>query len=93
MLRDVSRVDTGTEILGQKISFPVCVGVTALHKLAHSDGESATARGENVTFKQKIWWPRGQHACVHFLKSIGMADHLLLVAFTSWQWSLLEKIT
>ena len=46
MLRDVSRVDTGTEILGQKISFPVCVGVTALHKLAHSDGESATARGE-----------------------------------------------
>ena len=61
MLRDVSRVDTGTEILGQKISFPVCVGVTALHKLAHSDGELATARGDSVTCKKNVF-KNGGHA-------------------------------
>lgn len=45
MLRDVSSVDTSTRILGQEVSFPVCVGATAMQKMAHSDGELATVRG------------------------------------------------
>ena len=49
MLRDVSAVDTRTSILGDVIDFPLCVGVTAMHKLAHDDGECATARG--ITYK------------------------------------------
>ena len=46
MLRDVSSIDTSTTILGQKIDYPVCVAPTGLQKLAHPDGELATARGE-----------------------------------------------
>jgi len=43
-LVDVSRVDLSTTVLGQPISFPVLVAPSANHKLAHPDGELATAR-------------------------------------------------
>ena len=45
MLRDVSAVDMKTSVLGQEISFPVGVGATGFHRMAHTDGELATARG------------------------------------------------
>ena len=45
MLRDVSKVDIKTRILGQDVSFPVCVGATAMQRMAHTDGEIATCRG------------------------------------------------
>lgn len=32
-------------MLSQEISFPICVGATAMHRMAHRDGELATARG------------------------------------------------
>nr|XP_014435507.1 hydroxyacid oxidase 1 [Pelodiscus sinensis] len=44
MLRDVSVVDLSTSIFGQKISMPICVGATAMQRMAHVDGETATAR-------------------------------------------------
>jgi 4-hydroxymandelate oxidase len=43
-LVDVSHVYLSTTILGQPISFPVLVAPSAYHKLAHPDGELATAR-------------------------------------------------
>ena len=45
MLRDVSTVDMKTRILGGEVAFPVCVGATAMQRMAHIDGELATARG------------------------------------------------
>ena len=45
MLRDVSRIDTSTTILGERIDFPVCIAPTGMHKFAHPDGELATAKG------------------------------------------------
>jgi 4-hydroxymandelate oxidase len=45
VLRDVSAVDTGTTLLGSAVSTPVCVAPTGFHRLAHPDGEVATARG------------------------------------------------
>ncbi|HEX5741856.1 MAG TPA: alpha-hydroxy acid oxidase, partial [Pilimelia sp.] len=45
VLRDVSRVDTATTLLGAPLAAPVLVAPTALHTLAHPDGEAATARG------------------------------------------------
>ena len=45
MLRDVSRIDTSTTILGERIDYPVCVAPTAAQKMAHPDGELATVRG------------------------------------------------
>ncbi len=44
VLVDVSRRDTSINLLGQKLSLPVLVAPTAFHKLAHPDGELATAR-------------------------------------------------
>ncbi|KAJ2397655.1 hypothetical protein GGI23_003456 [Coemansia sp. RSA 2559] len=44
ILRDVSRVDTSTNVLGAAISSPVCIAPTAMQRMAHPDGECATAR-------------------------------------------------
>jgi isopentenyl diphosphate isomerase/L-lactate dehydrogenase-like FMN-dependent dehydrogenase len=44
MLVDVGRVITATTVLGQDLSMPVLVAPTALQRLAHPDGEAATAR-------------------------------------------------
>ncbi len=43
-LVDVSRIDTGTTALGTPISMPIMVAPTAYQKMAHKDGELATAR-------------------------------------------------
>ncbi|NXC65466.1 HAOX1 oxidase, partial [Anhinga anhinga] len=44
VLRDVSVMDLSTSVLGQKISMPVCVAATAMQRMAHADGETATAK-------------------------------------------------
>jgi 4-hydroxymandelate oxidase len=45
VLRDVSSVDTATAVLDVPMSAPVMVAPTAYHRLAHDEGEVATARG------------------------------------------------
>ncbi|MBI4392339.1 MAG: alpha-hydroxy-acid oxidizing protein [Euryarchaeota archaeon] len=45
VLRDVSRRDCSTRVLGQRISLPAMVAPTAFHKLMHAEGEEASARG------------------------------------------------
>jgi 4-hydroxymandelate oxidase len=45
ILRDVSRVDTSTTVLGTRVAAPVLVAPTAFHRLAHPLGELATAEG------------------------------------------------
>ncbi|KAJ2158990.1 Hydroxyacid oxidase 1 [Coemansia sp. RSA 552] len=44
ILRDVSRLDTSTSVQGQEISSPICIAPTAMQRMAHPDGECATAR-------------------------------------------------
>ncbi|KAG6733218.1 hypothetical protein I3842_01G216100 [Carya illinoinensis] len=44
ILVDVSRIDMSTTVLGYNISAPIMIAPTALHKLAHPEGEAATAR-------------------------------------------------
>jgi 4-hydroxymandelate oxidase len=44
VLVDVSRIDTGATVLGAPVSMPVLIAPTAFHRLAHADGELATAR-------------------------------------------------
>lgn len=44
VLIDVSHIDMSTSILGYKISMPIMVAPTALHKLAHQEGEVASAQ-------------------------------------------------
>jgi 4-hydroxymandelate oxidase len=44
VLVDVSHRDLSTEVLGQKISFPVMLAPIGIHQLAHPEGELASAR-------------------------------------------------
>jgi 4-hydroxymandelate oxidase len=44
VLRGVGRRELGVELLGQPLSLPVLVSPTAFHRLAHPEGEVATAR-------------------------------------------------
>lgn len=45
VLRDVAEVSTATTVLGTWVPAPVLVAPTAYQRLAHDDGEAATARG------------------------------------------------
>ena len=44
VLRDISKRDLTTTVLGQTISMPILVAPTAFHRMAHSEDEVATAR-------------------------------------------------
>ncbi|KMZ57775.1 L-lactate dehydrogenase (cytochrome) [Zostera marina] len=44
ILIDVSKIDISTTVLGFKISMPIMIAPTAMQKMAHPDGECATAR-------------------------------------------------
>ena len=48
MLRDVSNVDMKTTIMGNEVEFPIGISPSGLHKLAHPEGEIATARGNRL---------------------------------------------
>ncbi|XP_035698212.1 hydroxyacid oxidase 1-like [Branchiostoma floridae] len=43
-LRDVSRRDTTTTVLGELLDFPVALAPTAMQRMAHPDGEVASAK-------------------------------------------------
>jgi 4-hydroxymandelate oxidase len=45
VLVDVRSVTTATTVLGHEVSMPILVAPTAFHRLAHPEGEVATARG------------------------------------------------
>lgn len=45
-LRDVSKRDISTTVLGHKVSMPLGVAPTAMQRMAHPDGECANARGK-----------------------------------------------
>lgn len=58
ILRDVSKTDMSTTVLGQKIEFPICLAPTAMQQMAHPDGEIATARaaaGHNTIMTLSSW--------------------------------------
>src|SRR5467141_2822362 len=44
VLVGVEKIDLSTTVLGQPMPFPMAVAPTAFHRLAHPDGELATAR-------------------------------------------------
>ncbi|MCC7346702.1 MAG: alpha-hydroxy-acid oxidizing protein, partial [Variibacter sp.] len=44
-LRDISRVDTSTTLLGVPVPTPLMVAPSGRHKIFHPEGEKATARG------------------------------------------------
>jgi 4-hydroxymandelate oxidase len=45
ILVDVSELDLRVKLFGRELPFPILLAPTAYHKLAHAEGEIATARG------------------------------------------------
>ncbi|WP_211277931.1 alpha-hydroxy-acid oxidizing protein, partial [Couchioplanes caeruleus] len=45
LFQDVSRISTEITLFGTTVAAPILAGPTALHTLAHPEGEAATARG------------------------------------------------
>jgi (S)-2-hydroxy-acid oxidase len=48
ILKDVSEMDLTTNVLGSRISMPIMIAPTASHKMAHPEGEYATARAASA---------------------------------------------
>lgn len=48
VLIDVSNIDMTTTVLGFKISMPIMIAPTAMQKMAHPEGEYATARASSA---------------------------------------------
>ncbi|GBG75082.1 Glycolate oxidase (GOX)-like protein [Chara braunii] len=48
VLIDVSKMDMSTTVLGYKISMPIMVAPTAMQRMAHPEGELATARAASA---------------------------------------------
>ncbi|EPS70764.1 glycolate oxidase, partial [Genlisea aurea] len=48
ILIDVSKIDMSTTVLGFKISMPIMIAPSAMQKMAHPDGEYATARAASA---------------------------------------------
>lgn len=65
VLRDVSDVDPSTTVLGQSVAAPILVAPTAYHRLAHDEGEAATARGTAAA---------GTLMCVSTLATVNLTD-------------------
>jgi 4-hydroxymandelate oxidase len=49
VLVDVSARSSETTILGQHVAFPILIAPTAMHRIAHADGELASARAAGAT--------------------------------------------
>jgi isopentenyl diphosphate isomerase/L-lactate dehydrogenase-like FMN-dependent dehydrogenase len=65
VLAEVRAVSTGTTVLGTDVSLPVLVAPVALQRLAHEDGEAATARAAAAA---------GTVMCVSTLATTSPAD-------------------
>ncbi|KAI4298290.1 hypothetical protein L6164_031867 [Bauhinia variegata] len=48
ILVDVSKIDITTNVLGFKIAMPIMIAPTAMQKMAHPEGENATARAASA---------------------------------------------
>lgn len=44
VLRDMTTVDVSTTVLGARVTAPVLIAPTAMHRFVHDEGETATAR-------------------------------------------------
>jgi isopentenyl diphosphate isomerase/L-lactate dehydrogenase-like FMN-dependent dehydrogenase len=65
VLVDVGSVTTATSVLGTDVSMPILVAPTAFHRLAHPDGEQATARAAAAA---------GTIMCLSTLATAGAAE-------------------
>jgi isopentenyl diphosphate isomerase/L-lactate dehydrogenase-like FMN-dependent dehydrogenase len=51
VLVDVSRIDLSTSVLGYRVSAPIMIAPTAMHKLAHPEGLNLLGRVFALSFE------------------------------------------
>lgn len=54
VLINVQNRDTKCDVLGMKIDFPIAIAPTAMQRMAHPDGECATAKGNRIVLIKRI---------------------------------------
>ena len=64
VLRDVSAVSTATTVLGTPVAAPVLVAPTAFQRMAHPDGEAATAAGAGAAGTLMVQSTRSSATCL-----------------------------
>ena len=52
---DVSQRCMKTIVLGNEVSMPIGIAPTAMQRMAHPDGECATAKAAEGRFEFRIW--------------------------------------
>ena len=74
MLRDVSDINMKTTIMGDEIDFPIGVAPTAMQRMAHDEGELATARGGYTNSSYIIMCCVLMYMCVYIYVRIHKSD-------------------
>ena len=94
VLRDVSRADTSTTILGSKASFPLAVSPAGIQGMAHPDGELATSRAcakQQVNMGVSSFSNYSVEEIVHAGREVGPLSHVMQV-YTMKDRALQERI-
>jgi len=55
MLRDVQDRDLSVTIQGDRVKVPIGISPCAMHKMAHDDGECASARGKCNFYSERYF--------------------------------------
>lgn len=83
-------MDLSTSVLGHRVAVPVCVAATAMQRMAHPLGETATARGERggtggagLAIPAGLGLLRGLSCCSPFILAFGFYCFTLLVVSLS----------
>uniref|UniRef100_A0A0D9W9Q9 Signal recognition particle 14 kDa protein n=1 Tax=Leersia perrieri TaxID=77586 RepID=A0A0D9W9Q9_9ORYZ len=84
VLVDVSCIDMSTSILGYKISMPIMIAPTALHKMAHPEGELATARAAATAETIMIY--KDRNLVQQLVQRAEMAGHKAIVLTVDAPW-------
>ena len=82
MLRDVSNVDMRVELFGEWVEFPILVAPMGVHKMAHHEGELATAKGLHCVL---------QTCCIIDLSS-ACAKQGTCMTLSSWSTTSIEEV-
>ncbi|KAG8494587.1 hypothetical protein CXB51_012035 [Gossypium anomalum] len=86
ILIDVSKIDMTTTVLGFKISMPIMIAPTAMQKMAHPEGEYATARAASAAGTIMLVFCLPQFAALDFIYAFP------LQTLSSWATSSVEEV-
>ncbi|XP_033140852.1 peroxisomal (S)-2-hydroxy-acid oxidase GLO4 isoform X1 [Brassica rapa] len=85
VLVDVSKIDMSTRILGYPISAPIMIAPTAMHMLAHPQGETATAKAAAACNTIMVLKCLLEHMLLHSVLGLKVMTILLFLWLCEFQ--------